>query len=137
MSNRHDFIREVADIVSLHFRDIPIDKLERITKCLIFRKGHFSYELVQSYQRLCLRCGKCCFESCIDFNKETGLCKGYATRPKECAEWPYWKIEDEEGIYCDLDCNYSFRLVVNEVIRYIEGLDEIPDVPETKETFII
>lgn len=137
MSDRQEFIQAVAEIVNLYFIDVSREKIEKITKCLIFREGQFPYELVRSYQQLCLRCGQCCFKACIDYDPETRLCKEYKTRPLECEQWPYWKVDGLEGIYCDLECNYSLRMVVKEVIKYMESLDEIPDVPEAKETFII
>jgi hypothetical protein len=137
MSDRTKFINDVTDTVRPYFPKMERETIEKITRCLIFRENQFSYELVRSYQYLCVRCGQCCIKACIDFDPETNLCKGYQTRPIECKQWPYWKVDGREGIYCDVYCNYSFRMVVKEVVKYIEGLDEVPDIPETKETFII
>lgn len=137
MSNRHEFIREVAEVVSLYFPDVSKEKIEKITKCLIFKENQFPLKKVESYYDLCLRCGWCCNKACIDFDKKNYTCGNYKNRPKECSQWPYWRIHNEQGIYCELECNYSFRMVVQEVIKAIEGLDEVPDVPEAEETFII
>ena len=100
-------------------KDIVLDII--VTICLDNPGAYFSYDMIQERSELCIQCGACCRqrgEPCRYFNGRT--CDDYGARFDVCAEFPYYQIDDQEGLMLDPGCKFALRLAEQVIDKDIQ-----------------
>lgn len=112
--------------------DLPTDiVVDIITTVLLDAPGqYFTYNMVQEHPEFCKRCGMCCRQmgvECEHFNGRT--CDDYEARYNDCAEFPYYEINGEEGLMLDPNCNFALKLAEmvldEEIKKELDSFDEV------------
>ena len=112
--NQLKFMKIFLDKYSQQYSDkLPTDVISDIVSTVLDEASglYFSYDMVQEHPEFCKKCGSCCKQReqpCEFFNGRT--CDDYYARWDVCAEFPYYKINDEEGLMLDPGCQFALKL---------------------------
>lgn len=131
--NQLKFINFFLDKFSKKYSELPIDIVSDIIVTVLVDapETYFSYDMVQEHPEFCKKCGACCSQAtcALDcFNGRT--CDDYYARPEECAEFPYYYINGEKGLFLDPGCQFALKLaemqIEKDIKRFIkENLGDI------------
>ena len=116
--NQLKFIKIFLDKFSEEYDCLPIDVIADIIVTVLIDAPelYFSYDMVQEHPEFCKKCGACCKQtrfrennqSCEYFNGRT--CDDYYARFDACAEFPYYEINGEAGLFLDPGCQFALKL---------------------------
>ena len=122
--NQLKFIKYFLDKFSKKYSDLPIDIISDIIVTVLIDapETYFTYDMVQEYPEFCKKCGACCSQANCPLKCFNGRnCDDYYARPEECAEFPYYYINGEEGLMLDPGCQFALKLaemqLEKEIIR--------------------
>ena len=140
--NQLKFIKIFLDKFLVKYSILPIDVIADIVITVLndAPELYFSYDMVQEHPEFCKKCGACCKQTrlgrggkpCEYFNGRT--CDDYYARFDACAEFPYYEIDGEAGLFLDPGCQFALKLaemqIEKDIQRFIkENLGDI-DVSE-------
>lgn len=111
--NHLKFLKIFLDKYSRQYPDMPVDLISDIIGTTLIESPavYFDYNLVQEHPEFCKKCGACCKQrnvKCKHFNGRT--CDDYYNRGEECAEFPFYDIDGEMGLWLDTGCNFAKKL---------------------------
>lgn len=121
--NHLKFLKIFLDKYSREYPDLPVDLISDIVgTTLIEAPGvYFTYNLVQEHPEFCKKCGQCCKQrniKCKHFNGRT--CDDYYNRGEECAEFPFYDIDGDLGLWLDSGCYFAKKLAEVKIKEQLE-----------------
>ena len=140
--NQLKFIKIFLDKFSKEYDFLPNDIISDIIVTVLIDapEMYFSYDMVQEHPEFCKKCGSCCKQTrfkegnkpCEHFNGRT--CDDYYARFDACAEFPYYEIDGDAGLFLDPGCQFALKLAemqfVQELIRekyFLLGEDNVSE----------
>lgn len=111
--NHIKFVKKFLDKYTQKHSDIEADFIVDIISQVLLEAPayYFTFDLVQEHQEFCKMCGACCKARsipCEFFNGKT--CTEWATRPDYCAEFPFYDIDGDMGLWLDPGCQFALKL---------------------------
>lgn len=126
--NQLKFIKFFLDKFFKKYSGLPTDIIADIIVTVLIDAPelYFSYDMVQEYPEFCKRCGSCCKQTrfrqggkpCEYFNGRT--CDDYYARFDACAEFPYYEINGEAGLFLDPGCQFALKLAEMQIEKDIQ-----------------
>jgi len=126
--NQLKFIKIFLDKFLQKYSELPPDIVCDIIITILVEvpESFFSYDMVQEHPEFCKKCGSCCKQTrlgkdnqpCEYFNGRT--CDDYYARFDACAEFPYYEINGEAGLFLDPGCQFALKLAEMQIEKDIE-----------------
>ena len=122
--NSLKFMKIFLDKFSKKYKDLlPQDVISAVILTVLDEapETFFSYDLVQEHSDFCKKCGSCCKQALCPINCFNGrTCDDYYARPEECAEFPYYNINGDAGLWLDPGCQFALKLAEMQIEKDIK-----------------
>lgn len=120
--NHLKFLKIFLDKYYREYPEIPTDIMADIVGTTLIEAPavYFSYNMVQEHPEMCKQCGECCKQrniKCKHFNGRT--CDDYYNRGEECAEFPFYDINGDVGLWLDPGCQFAKNLADMQITKQL------------------